>query len=69
MSPEAKVRFEILKSASTDRWIALSEDESRIVAIGNTFAEVSERSDAAGEVDPVILKTPSAWETFSVSAR
>ena len=60
MSPEAEIRLEILRSAPMDSWIALSEDESRIVAVGHTYAEVSARSDAAGESDPIILKTPAA---------
>jgi hypothetical protein len=58
----------VLRSAPLDSWIALSEDESRIVAVGHTYSEVSERSDAAGEADPIILKTPTAWEPFSVSS-
>jgi len=32
-------RFEALKSAPLDSWIALSEDESRIVAIGPSYEE------------------------------
>ena len=66
MSPEAEIRLEILRSAPMDSWIALSEDESRIVAVGHTYAEVSARSDAAGESDPIILKTPTAWEPLFV---
>lgn len=68
MSPEAATRLKTLRAAPLDTWIALSEDESRIVAIGGTYSEVSELSDAAGEDDPIILKTPIAWESFSVSA-
>ena len=66
MSPTQKIRLEILRSAPLDRWIALSGDESHIVAVGITFSEAVSRSDAAGEKDPVILKTPSAWEPISV---
>lgn len=68
MSPEAKIRLDMLRAAPLDSWIAISEDESRIVAVGHTYAEVSERSDAAGETDPIILKTPIAWEPLSVSS-
>lgn len=68
MSPEAVTRLRTLRSAPLDSWIALSEDESRIVAVGKTYAEVSELSDAAGELDAIILKTPIAWESLSVSA-
>jgi hypothetical protein len=66
MSPENKTRLDTLRKAPLNKWIALSEDESRIVAIGDTFREVSERSDDAGVSDPVILKTPSEWVPVSV---
>jgi hypothetical protein len=62
------MRLNMLRSAPLDSWLALSEDESRIIAVGNSYTEVSDRSDAAGEKDPIILKTPSAWEPMSVSA-
>jgi hypothetical protein len=68
MSPENKMRLELLRSAPLDRWIALSEDESQIIAVGNTYTEASDLSDAAGENDPVIIKTPTAWEPISVCA-
>jgi hypothetical protein len=66
VSPENKIRLELLRSAPLNKWIALSEDESSIVAVGETYGEVSERSDLAGEVDPVILKTPQEWAPLSV---
>ncbi len=66
MSPESAVRLAALKEAPLDAWIALSEDESRIVAIGRDYAEVSAKADAAGEKDALILKTPPSWAPFSV---
>lgn len=66
MSPENTRRLELLRSAPLNKWIALSEDESEIVAIGDTFGEVSERSDRAGVSDPLILKTPEEWTALSV---
>ena len=69
MSPEAKIRLNTLRSAPLDSWIALSQDESRIIAVGKTYMEVSDRSDEAGEPDSIILKTPTAWEPISVSVR
>ena len=59
-------RVELLKNAPLDSWIALSEDESKIVAVGATFEEVSRKSDVAGVEDPVVLKTPKAWLSLSV---
>jgi len=66
VSPANAIRLEVLRSAPLNRWIALSEDESHIVAIGETYSEVSERSDLAGVFDPVILKTPQQWAPLSV---
>lgn len=59
-------RLEILLSAPLDSWIALSEDESKIIAVGATYDEVVRNSDAAGVSDPLILKTPKRWLPPSV---
>jgi hypothetical protein len=59
-------RLEALRSAPLNSWVALSEDESKIVAVGSTFAEVVSNSENAGIADPVILKTPSVWIPLSV---
>jgi hypothetical protein len=61
MSPAAATRLELLRSAPLDKWIALSQDESRVVAIGNNYGEVVEKSEAVKEYDPLILKTPPGW--------
>jgi hypothetical protein len=59
-------RFEALKSAPLDSWVALSEDESTIVAVGNSYSEVVSKSESAGVSDPVVLKTPKSWLPISV---
>jgi len=66
MSPQAVSRLKVLRSAPLDSWIALSEDESTIVAVGSSYLEVSELSDAAGVEDPIIIKTPPHWSPLSV---
>jgi hypothetical protein len=66
MSPQATARLEALRSAPMNSWVALSEDETRIVAVGKTYAEVAENSDRAGVEDPVIIKTPASWAPLSV---
>ncbi len=66
MSPETAIRLKVLQSAPLNSWIALSEDESRIVAIGSDYCEVSDKADAAGEGDVLILKTPISWTSLSV---
>ena len=59
-------RVDALRSAPLDSWVALSEDESRIVATGATYEEVAKKSEEAGISDPVIVKTPKSWLPFSV---
>jgi hypothetical protein len=65
MSP----RLRALQSAPLNSWIALSEDESRIVAVGSTYQEAVAKSEDAGVSDPIILRTPPSWAPLFVSAR
>jgi hypothetical protein len=62
----ADIRLELLRSAPLDSWIALSEDETKIVAIGATYEEVVKNSENAGVSDPILLKTPPVWLPISV---
>ena len=59
-------RLEALKSAPLDSWVALSEDETRIVAVGSSYAEAVANSEKAGVSNPLLMKTPKAWLPFSV---
>lgn len=66
MHPMSDARFEALKSAPLDSWIALSEDETKIVAVGSSYEEAVRRSEKAGVSDPVFVKTPRVWLPISV---
>lgn len=66
MSNLTDLRFEALKSAPLDRWVALSADETRVVAVGTSFAEAASNSEKAGVCDPVLVKTPKIWMPISV---
>ena len=59
-------RYKALQSAPMDMWIALSEDETAIVAQGSTYSEAVENSEKVGVADPVMIKTPKVWTSFSV---
>jgi hypothetical protein len=59
-------RSEALRSAPSDSWVAMSEDETRIIATGATYEEVSKRLDEAGVKDSVIIKTPKSWLRFAI---
>ena len=49
----------VLRNAPPDSWIALSEDEACLIAVGKTYSEVAAASERAGVPDAVILKTPA----------
>ena len=66
ISPGSATRLALLRSAPLNSWIALSEDESKIIAVGATYSEVVEQSDRAGVSDPMILKTPEQWFPLSL---
>lgn len=59
-------RVEALRSAPPNSWVVLSDDESRIVAIGKTYEEAVAASDKAGVIDPVVVKTPTVWSSLSI---
>jgi Family of unknown function (DUF5678) len=59
-------RSEALRSAPLNSWVALSEDETRVIATGATYEEVSKRLDEAGEENAVIIKTPESWLKFAI---
>jgi len=65
MSSPSTTRLTLLRSAPLDSWIALSEDESRIVAVAESYADVVKLSEA-GVSDPLILKTPPTWDQVFV---
>jgi hypothetical protein len=60
------VRLELLRNAPLDSWIALSEDETKIVAVGTSYQEAVQESEKAGVSDPLLIKTPKVWIPISV---
>jgi hypothetical protein len=61
MAAMENLRFESLKSAPLDRWVALTEDTGVVVASGSSYDEAVNNSACAGVQDPVLVKTPKAW--------
>ena len=57
----ATPRLELLRSAPLDSWIALSADETHIVATGKTFMEADSAAKRSGEKGYFLLKTPTSW--------
>lgn len=66
LKAQSDARLKALREAPLDSWVALSEDEGRIVAVGATFEEVTRNSELAGVEDPVLVKTPKSWLPLSV---
>ena len=54
-------RSEALRNAPLNSWVALSADQTTVVAVGGTYEEVSSKLGRMGDTDSVILKTPPAW--------
>lgn len=59
-------RCEALRNAPLDSWIALSDDETRVVAQGLTYQDVADELDRIGDDSAVILKTPPRWLPLAV---
>jgi hypothetical protein len=57
-------RTEILRTAKPNSWLALSEDESRVVGVGDTYADAVEMAAQQGIDEPVLIKTPEEWVTL-----
>jgi hypothetical protein len=59
-------RLEALKSAPLNSWIALSADETKIIAVGSSYGEAVAKSEQAGVDEPLIIRTPPDWSPLSI---
>ena len=59
-------RTEALRNAPLDSWIALAADETRVLASGATYSEVSKQLDEMGVENSVIIKTPKSWVRLAI---
>jgi|HubBroStandDraft_1064217.scaffolds.fasta_scaffold453094_1 hypothetical protein len=55
---------QMLAGAPRSSWIALSEDSSRIVGVGNTMKEAVSKAAENGVEDPVLTMTPQKWTSM-----
>jgi hypothetical protein len=60
-------RLELLRNAPKDSWIALSADETQIIAIGTTFMEADSIAKKSGARNYVLTRTPDAWISRALS--
>jgi hypothetical protein len=63
MSDEERLR--ILREAKPNSWVAFSGDESRIVASADTYSQVVEAAQNAGEDEPIVIKIPESWSSMA----
>ncbi len=53
---------QLLIGAARNTWLALSEDETRIVGRGDTLALAVEEARKNGVEDPIIIWSPKKWQ-------
>jgi hypothetical protein len=56
-----RARLAVLEKAPLNKWIALSADETSIVAEGNTFEEVAAKVEALEDEDILMIRVPPDW--------
>ena len=62
---QAEVPLNIRQTAPLNSWIALSSDESRIVAVATTLEELESKLLSFGDDEVVLFKTPPIWAHFA----
>lgn len=50
----------LLADVPKGAWVALSQDEERVVAYAAELQEVLQKAKHAGEKDPVVIRVPEA---------
>lgn len=61
-------RLELLRSAPMNSWLALSADETRIIAVGDTFMEADAIAKKSDEKNYVLTRTPDVWMSRALSS-
>jgi hypothetical protein len=55
------LRVKALREAPPDNWVVLSQDETRLVAVGHDFERVAQEAEANGVSEPVLIRIPKDW--------
>jgi hypothetical protein len=61
-----QLRLEVLRNAPRGKWVALSHDETDMVAVGESFADAAEEAGRKGVADPVVWLIPGRWLPLSL---
>jgi hypothetical protein len=59
----------ILKDAPPGSWAAMSHDQTRLVASGNSIREAVDLARLNGESNPVLIRTPFAEEGITAGVK
>lgn len=54
-------RLRVLREAPRDCWIAVAEEEARVVASGQNLSDVADEAERLGVRDPLMIRTPKEW--------
>jgi Family of unknown function (DUF5678) len=57
----AEQRSKLLREAPRDCWVAIAEEEARIVAHGRDYSDVVNEAENAGFNDPLMIRIPKQW--------
>ncbi len=56
--PMKVLNADLLKGVAPGQWVAISADQKKIVAVGQTLQEVLKKAKKTGEEKPFILRIP-----------
>ena len=60
--PQAKTNLaDVLTGAARNAWLALNEEQSRIVGRGATLEQAVEEARQNGVDDPIVIWAPKTW--------
>jgi hypothetical protein len=58
--------LELLREAPRGKWVAFSTDETKIVAVADSFKVAVQKAKQNGEHAPVIWPIPERWLAWSL---
>ncbi len=56
---------QILKGIPKGAWVAISPDQTKVIAFGSDLSEVMDRSAELGESDPIVTKVPQSQNALA----
>lgn len=66
LDAQAEARIAALRDTPPDSWVALSDDETTVIARGATYEDVANELERIGDESAVVMKTPPSWALLSV---